>query len=107
MRNKIFIRLDNLNFKPDPSIKHRLLNYLELKSVFSRVRRNSFIPKINLSSILKLPAWKIGIISALFLIIIASNRINNHSTLLINNDSIVNNQAIDTINLSSVNDTVH
>ena len=100
------IKGDNLDFKPDPSIKYRLLNYLDLKSVFSRVRRNSLFPNINLNSLFKLPAWKIGIVTVLFVFFIANNKINNNKSLLVNNDTVVNSQIIDTVNLWSASDSV-
>ena len=100
------IKKDQLDFSPDPAIKGRLINYLNLKSVFLNVRKNAFAFTFEFKWIIKAPFWKLSILSAAFLIIITFHHVNNNSGLLVNNDTIKSDQVIDSINLKSINDSL-
>ena len=102
------LKYDTLDFTTDPSVKLRLLNYMQIKSAFSLIKRNQFFPALKLSWFFRFPLLKAGIVSIVFIFFMMNYKSNNYPGISQNNDTIACSESYDSLEINnSLSDTIN
>jgi hypothetical protein len=99
------IQNDKLRFEPDPAIKLRLMNHLQMKIVSSAPKQNAMIPFFASFLSAKLIGLKISVLAAIIITIVGYSQMDNQNNRLILSDSTSVHKSADTIGFLRVDDS--
>lgn len=102
---KDLIQNDRIDFEPNPAIKIRLKNHLQMKIGSSVLKQNSMLPFFTGFLSTKLIGFKVGVITALIIGIVGLRQFNNQSGKIITTDTCFVNEKTDSIGYLKVMDS--